>query len=204
MACHAVSIERLRVERMPFVSHIPPEKRIEARNIYETTKLSCRAIGDKIGIDGNTITTWKVRGGWTRQGELNKQEKQFAAKLETRLASKLENKSERLADRATALIERTLNEAEEWLELLAEKRRNGTMNADDALKLISAWKIPIEMSRKALRLDDGPSATKIGLFLPVNFVQAHSPGLNLKAPGGEIIDVATVAILGDKTEKQTE
>lgn len=158
---------------MGFESNIPPEKKEQAKALYQSSRRSCREIGLEIGVNGVSIQTWARREGWLRPGISSKVGVQSIAKakFEQRLESKIQHSVNSVAERATKLVERTLNESEEWLDAIAEKRRNDDMDAEECAKLVNAWKVPIEMARRALGMDADDGRTRITAELRLQVVE---------------------------------
>jgi hypothetical protein len=81
---------------------------------------------------------------------------------------------------AAALVERTTRETWDFLDRIIALARNGTLDADTLLKLVTAWKATISVGRQAFRLDEpeAPAAT-------LSFSKLE---LHVSKPGAVVID----------------
>jgi hypothetical protein len=186
---------------MAWKSDYTDEQWAKARLIYETTNDSIRKIAEATGIKAQALESKVRRGDWTRPKQLKEAQlvKKAQVALERKIETKVAQKAEALTERASRLTERTLEEAEEWLDVIKTKRLSGELDADECAKLLNAWKVPIQEARRALRMDEGSQTIKVGLFLPVNEIK--------DVTNATTIDVETVSsdrLLDERNESSVD
>lgn len=180
---------------MPFKATIPAEKKRACKEAYESSSDGCKVIGEKFGVEGQTIQTWARREGWLRPGTPAAVSLQRKARvsLERKMESLVASKAITLTDRAAAFRQRAIETSEKFMNTLErlsnQLEESGQLDPELVQKAVSAHKMMIETGFKVHGIDEGAKNVKIGLFLPV-FERGQEPA-NATLPA--TIEVETVS-----------
>ena len=136
------------------------EKRwAQVRAAYEAGEGCCRELGELYGINPHSVGTRCKRERWRETA------KELKNRLDKRLDRALTHRAESMADRAKRLVERTADESEEWLDAVqVAKRMVNAGDVDALVKLVTAWKVPVNEGRKAYGLDRVESEVTVNVL----------------------------------------
>lgn len=150
---------------MPFEPQIPREIHDKAKELFESSKLSCREIAEQLTtstltIKGPTVQTWANREGWIRPGVAPAIGLQRKAKvqLERKVESLVERKAIALTERATAFKEKAIATSEKWMNTLDslcdQLSASSALDPELIQKAVSAHKMMVDTGFKIHGLDD--------------------------------------------------
>ncbi len=125
---------------------------LRVREEYQQGLGSCAELAKRHGLGAGAVSSRCKREKWRLAVT------QLDQKLDQRLDQLTTAKAETLAERATRLRERMLDESEGWLDQIQRAKKLVAANDTQALKeLISAWQVPVQVSTKLLRMDETPA-----------------------------------------------
>jgi len=163
-------------------TRVPTKVRSLIREEYLRGEGNCRELAEKHGLPTTTVENWCRREGWRAQ--LTAIDGRLTAKTEQSLVERAND----LVARRAAFLERSFGEAEALLDRIQEERQHLRAGDLDALrKLVTCWRLVMEMLRKTLGLDE-PQEQKPNAIFQVAFLGEEPPlARTIKAaPGGAL------------------
>jgi len=162
-------------------SKISPQRWAQVRNDYELGKGSCRQLAELYGLNQHAVNSRCKREGWRETAKALKK------RLDRKVVRAINNEAETMVDRAKRFVERTADESEEWLDAIQLAKRMVEVGDVDALvKLVTAWKVPVNEGRKAYGLDRGESEVTVNVL---NKLDART-NLFKRMPDGRVLTMA--------------